>query len=82
MATKTEEEIRVQDVELNIYKPKNPVDVKIVSSKIVTSAASPNFVRHVEFDVSGTELENNVLPGQALGILADGEDERGRPHKL
>ncbi|PWN06699.1 hypothetical protein [Rhodohalobacter mucosus] len=82
MATNTEEEIRVPDVELNIYKPKNPVEVKIVKSEIVTSSASPNFVRHVEFDVSGTDLENNVLPGQALGVLADGEDERGRPHKV
>jgi ferredoxin--NADP+ reductase len=82
MATNTEDEIRVPDVALNIYKPKNPVEVKIVKSEIVTSSASPNFVRHVEFDVSGTELEGNVLPGQALGVLAEGEDERGRPHKV
>jgi len=82
MATNTEKEIKVPDVALNIYKPKNPVEVKIVKSEIVTSAASPNFVRHVEFDVSGTELEGNVLPGQAVGVLAEGEDERGRPHKV
>lgn len=82
MATNTEEEIQVPEVELNIYKPKNPVEVKIVKSEIVTSSASPNFVRHVEFDVSGTDLENNVLPGQALGVLAEGEDESGRPHKV
>ena len=82
MATNTEDEIRVPDVELNIYKPKNPVEVKIVKSEIVTSSASPNFVRHVEFDVSGTDLEGNVLPGQALGVLAEGEDENGRPHKV
>lgn len=82
MAMNTEEEIQVPDVTLNIYKPKNPVEVKIVKSEIVTSSASPNFVRHVEFDVSGTELENNVLPGQALGVIAEGVDERGRPHKV
>jgi ferredoxin--NADP+ reductase len=32
--------------------------------------------------VSGTDLENRVVPGQALGVLAEGENEKGRPHKV
>jgi len=82
MPVSTTDKIKLPDVKLNIYKPRNPVEVTITKSDIVTSAASPNFIRHVEFDVSGTELENNVLPGQALGVLAEGEDENGRAHKV
>lgn len=82
MPTLNDTAIRQPEVELNIYKPRNPVEVPIVKSEITTHSASPNFVRHIEFDVSGTDLENRVLPGQALGVLAEGEDENGRPHKV
>lgn len=75
-------EIRLPEVDLNIYKPRTPVEVPIVKNEICTDSASPNFVRHVEFDLSGTELENNVIPGQALGVLAEGKDENGRDHKV
>ena len=82
MTILNETAIRLPEVELNIYKPENPVEVPVVKSEIATDAASPNFVRHIEFDVSGTDLENKVLPGQALGVIADGKDEKGRPHKV
>ena len=82
MSTLSETAILQPEVEMNIYKPKHPVEVSIVKSEITTHTASPNFVRHVEFDVSGTDLENRVIPGQALGVLAEGEDENGRPHKV
>lgn len=75
-------EILLPEVDLNIYKPRTPVEVPIVKNEICTDSASPNFVRHVEFDISGTELENNVIPGQALGVLAEGKDENGRDHKV
>jgi len=82
MALKTEDKIRLPEVDLNTYKPKNPVQASIRKSKIATCSASPNFVRHVEFDLSGTEFENRVIPGQALGVLAEGVNEKGRPHKV
>lgn len=78
----SEDSITYPDVKINIYKPKNPVPVKIVESRICTTASSPNFIRHITFDVSGTELEGNVVSGQSLGILPPGEDHRGKPHKL
>lgn len=74
--------LRLPEVEMFHYKPNNPVEVPITKSEICTDAASPNFVRHIEFDVSGTMLENSIVPGQAVGVLADGEDENGRAHKL
>jgi ferredoxin--NADP+ reductase len=75
-------EIKLPEVDLNIYSPKKPVEVPIVENFICTKEPSPNFVRHITFDVSGTELEGRVKAGQSLGILPPGEDENGRPHKL
>lgn len=75
-------EIKLPEVELNIYTPKDPVEVPIVENRICSKEASPNFVRHVTFDVSGTDLEGRVKVGQSVGILPPGEDENGRPHKL
>lgn len=75
-------EIKLPEVELNIYSPKDPVEVPIVENWICTKEASPNFVRHITFDVSGTKLEGKIRVGQSIGILPPGKDENGRPHKL
>ncbi len=75
-------EIKLPEVELNIYSPKDPVEVPIVENWICTKESSPNFVRHITFDVSGTKLEGHVRVGQSVGILPPGEDENGRAHKL
>lgn len=70
------------EVHLNIYNKKEPVEVPIIENRIVTSGYSPNFVRHITFDVSGTELENNIKVGQSVGILPPGVDDKGKPHAL
>lgn len=70
------------EVVLNLYKPKEPVNVPLVENWIATRSKSPNFVRHVTFDVSGTMLEGNLRSGQSFGILPPGTREDGRPHKL
>ena len=75
-------ELILPEVELNIYSPKDPVEVEVVENYIVTKESSPNIVRHITFDVSGTELENRIRAGQSVGILPPGEDASGRPHKL
>jgi ferredoxin--NADP+ reductase len=75
-------EIKLPEVELNIYTPKDPVEVPIVENRICSKEASPNFVRHVTFDISGTDLEGRVQVGQSIGILPPGENEKGRPYKL
>jgi ferredoxin--NADP+ reductase len=75
-------EIKLPEVDLNIYSPKQPVEVTVVENYIITRESSPNFVRHITFDVSGTELEGKVKVGQSIGILPPGKDEKGRPHKL
>ncbi len=75
-------EIVLPEVELNIYSPKEPTEITVVENYVCTKESSPNFVRHVTFDVSGTELEGRVRIGQSIGILPPGENEKGRPHKL
>jgi len=75
-------EIKLPEVELNIYSKSNPVDVKVVENYVVTKESSPNIVRHITFDVSGTELVDRVRVGQSIGVLPPGVDEKGRAHKL
>lgn len=75
-------EIILPEVELNIYSPKNPAEVTVVENYVCTRESSPNFVRHITFDISGTELVGRVRVGQSIGILPPGENEKGRPHKL
>lgn len=75
-------EIKLPEVELNIYTPRDPVEVPIVENWVCTKESSPNFVRHVTFDISGTKLEGMVRVGQSVGILPPGTDQHGRAHKL
>lgn len=75
-------DITFPSVELNIYKAKSPVEATIVESSICTATSSPNFIRHITFDVSNTDLEGRVYPGQSLGVMAPGLDENGKPHKV
>ncbi len=75
-------EIRLPEVELNIYNKKNPVEATVAENYIVTKESSPNFIRHLTFDISGTDLVGRVKVGQSIGVLPPGEDDKGRPHKL
>jgi len=70
------------ETELNIYSKKNPVEVPVIENKIVTAGRSPNFIRHITFDVTGTGLEGKVRAGQSIGILPPGVDKKGKPHQL
>ncbi len=75
-------EIILPEVELNIYSPKKPTEATIVENYVCSAESSPNIVRHITFDISGTDLEGRVRVGQSIGVLAPGENEKGKPHKL
>ncbi len=70
------------EVAVNLCRANAPVRVPLAESQIVTAEASPNFVRHVTFDVGGTPLEGRLLAGQSFGIVPPGTDADGKPHKL
>ncbi len=75
-------EITFPPVDINVVKVKDPVEVTIHESRICTHTSSPNFIRHVTFDLTGTALEGKFVAGQSIGVLAPGLDENGKPHKL
>lgn len=75
-------EIKLPEVELNIYSTKEPTEATIVENYVVTKESSPNFVRHITFDISGTDLVGRVRVGQSIGILPPGKNENGRDYKL
>jgi len=70
------------DVKMNIYRPSEPVVARVHKTEICTARKAAGFVRHVEFDVSGTALVGACLPGQSIGVLAPGTDAKGRPHAV
>ena len=75
-------DIKLPEVDMNIYSPREPVEVPVVENRIVTRESSPNFIRHVSFDISDTKLQGNIQLGQSFGILPPGKNEKGRPYKL
>ena len=71
------------DVKMHVYRPSDPGTARVVKNEICTaSKKAAGYVRHIEFDVSGTELEGICRPGQAVGVIAPGVDARGKPHKV
>ncbi len=75
-------DIHLPEVELNIHTPKNTAEATIVENYVCTAENSPNIIRHITFDISGTALEGKFRTGQSIGVLPPGENEKGRPHKI
>ncbi|MCA9300751.1 MAG: hypothetical protein KDA28_16895, partial [Phycisphaerales bacterium] len=69
-------------VRVNLHTPKSPAMATVVTNRLCTSPKASSFIRHVEFDVQGTDLEGAWRAGQSFGVLPPGEDARGKPHKL
>ncbi len=70
-------------VQMHLHTPANPAIGRVVSSERCTkSTKAASFVRHVAFDVAGTELAGKIVPGQSFGVIPPGIDAKGKPHKL
>ncbi len=70
-------------VDQHIVKPTNPIIAKVHATRICTvSKKAAGFVRHIEFDVSGTPLENTWHAGQSFGVIPPGTQPNGKAHKL
>lgn len=72
----------LQEVKMHLHLPAKPAVGVCVANERCTLPKSASFVRHVAFDISGTELERNFVAGQSFGVLPPGTDEHGKPHKL
>ncbi len=75
-------EIELPDVRMHIYRPHEAVVARVSKTEICTAKKAAGFVRHMEFDVTGTNLVGQVRPGQSIGVIAPGQDERGRAHAV
>lgn len=68
---------------MHACRPNEPASGVVTRNEPCTAGRKASgFVRHVEIDVSGTPLEGICRSGQAIGVLAPGSDEKGRPHRL
>lgn len=81
-ATATGPEIVLPEAKMHLRTIKDPATATIVRNELCTARKAAGYVRHVEIDVSGTPLAGHCLPGQAIGVLADGVDKDGKPHKV
>lgn len=73
----------IPQVDQHIVKPTAPIIAKVHATRLCTaSRKAAGFVRHIEFDVSGTALENTWRAGQSFGVIPPGTQDSGKPHKL
>jgi ferredoxin--NADP+ reductase len=68
------------DIPVNIYRPKDPFIGKCISNEELVGENGIGTVKHLTFDISGGDLR--YLEGQSIGIIPEGTDENGKPHKL
>ncbi len=69
------------DVPVNTYKPKAPFTGTVTENYSALKEGAIGKVQHITFDLSGGDPEFNYVEGQSCGILAAGEDAKGKPHR-
>ncbi|MEL6556315.1 MAG: ferredoxin-NADP reductase [Cyanobacteria bacterium J06621_11] len=67
-------------VPVNIYRPKTPYLGECLSNDELVADGGIGTVKHLKFDLSEGDL--HYLEGQSIGIIPDGKDEKGKPHKI
>ncbi len=68
---------------MHVYKPTNPGKAVITKNEVCTaSRKAAGFVRHLEIDISGTDLVGKCVPGQSIGVIPPGVDANGKTHKV
>lgn len=68
------------DVPVNLYKPKDPFIGTVTGNYSLLAEGAIGRVNHITFDLAGGNL--HYIEGQSIGIIPDGEDAAGKPHKL
>ncbi|MGB3614193.1 MAG: ferredoxin-NADP reductase [Elainellaceae cyanobacterium] len=69
-----------KDIPVNIYRPKTPLMGKCAENYALVGEGGSGDVQHITFDVSNSDMR--YLEGQSIGIIPEGTDEKGKPHKL
>lgn len=76
----TQAKSKATDIPVNIYRPNKPFVGKCLSNEELVGEGGIGTVRHLIFDISEGDLR--YLEGQSIGIIPDGQDDKGKPHKL
>ena len=69
-------------VPVNLYKPKDPFIGTVTENYSLLAEGAIGRVNHITFDLSGGNPHLHYVEGQSIGIIPDGEDANGKPHKL
>jgi ferredoxin--NADP+ reductase len=69
-------------VPVNLYKPKDPFIGTVVDNYSLLADGAIGRVNHITFDLAGGDPQLHYVEGQSIGIIPDGTDAAGKPHKL
>lgn len=69
-------------VPVNLYKPKSPFIGTVTENYSLLAEGAIGRVQHITFDLSGGDPQLHYVEGQSIGIVPEGEDANGKPHKL
>jgi ferredoxin--NADP+ reductase len=70
------------DVPVNLYKPKDPFIGTVTENYSLLAEGAIGRVNHITFDLAGGNPQLHYVEGQSIGIIPDGTDANGKPHKL
>ncbi len=79
-STPAKEKHHKKDIPVNIYRPNAPFIGKCISNQELVREGGEGTVRHLIFDISAGNLR--YLEGQSIGIIPEGTDKNGKPHKM
>jgi ferredoxin--NADP+ reductase len=69
-------------VPVNTYKPKDPCLGTVTGNYSLVGEGAIGRVNHITFDLSAGDPQLRYVEGQSIGIIPDGTDANGKPHKL
>ncbi len=70
------------DVPVNTYKPKDPFIGTVTENYSLVGEGAIGRVNHITFDLSAGDPQLRYVEGQSIGIIPEGTDAKGKPHKL
>jgi ferredoxin--NADP+ reductase len=70
------------DVPVNTYKPKAPFVGTVLDNYNLVGEGAIGRVHHITFDLAGGDPQLHYVEGQSIGIIPEGNDVNGKPHKL
>ncbi|MFM7511857.1 MAG: phycobilisome linker polypeptide, partial [Cyanobium sp.] len=69
-------------VPVNTYKPKDPFIGTVTENYSLVGEGAIGRVNHITFDLAGGDPQLQYVEGQSIGIIPEGSDANGKPHKL